>query len=223
MSRVASLFAWCAIGVAVSQAATITAGSAGSSKAGGSLVLASQQFSLSGPGFTFTGSGISDNGGPCTLSCGLGSTLRGSSIGNGPDGGISGNLTLNGVSQDYSFGPLSSGGVFISFSFDLVVPSINPLPPNCFNCSLVLTGPFTADALYHTGSTPLFEALGGGTASVTLLPLPPAQFVFVGQTFTFVPTPEAPPFLSLAAALFGLLAARLFAPLLSVHTQREKP
>lgn len=209
MSRPASILSLLVIGVAASRAATITNGSASSSVLSG-LSLASQNFSLSGPGFTVTGSGTSDNAGPCTLSCSPGDTLGFSSIGNGPDGGIAGTLTLNGVSQNYSFaGEIPKGALDISFFFDLVVP---PIPSSCLmSCTVVLTGPFTADLRMAFFNSPLpvdaLDAFGGGTATVDLVPLFPNHYFFVGQSFSFVPVPEPPPFPAMTIALAAMFVA----------------
>jgi hypothetical protein len=157
----------------------ITSGSA-------DVIPGSAQFSLFEPEVSFTGAGRS-TAGPCIIGCLPGTSVTGAiGVISSEDWGLSGTVTLDGVSHVYQFAPGLSGDALLEFSYVLPIPDVGAT-------TLSLTTPFTAGAFFSSPVLGLsLHMVGGGVATVNLELGPSSPFYTLQSAhYDFVsPVPE---------------------------------
>ncbi len=106
--------------------------------------LGSARFSLTGPGFLFTGGGGTSFMVPCSAfgPCVPGTTRGQSGDLSGEDRGLGGTLTLGGKTYPWAALPGLGPSARISFSHTFAIPMVGVDPPE----TLILTAPFTSSA-----------------------------------------------------------------------------
>lgn len=184
--------------------APITSGSA--SLLPGSPLLGAESFSVSGPGFSFTGSGINSayTCGPI-ITCPLGALIPASGTDlTSEDRGVTGNITIGSASENYIALPGLATSAGIMFNFSLTTPASNP--PS----TLILSGPFSAQAFFgdpnfQSGNTFVFNGQGIATFNLVLDQFLP-QYDLVSASFVFnVAEPGAGAVVAAALILFGIV------------------
>jgi hypothetical protein len=176
---------------------------------------ANESFSLTGPGFSFSGSGAV-SAPPCALNpCQLGTQIPWALAElSSEDRGVSGTIIIGSTSNDYFEGPGFPGGADIGYVFNFSTPATNP--PN----SLTLTGPFTATADFadpNIESGNLFSFTGSGTVTINLnlllfppqFSIPPAyELQSMHFAFSSVPEPGTGVVVLTGISLVGVLRFR---------------
>ena len=183
---------------------TITAGTA-------ILTPGQESFTLSGPGFSFTGSGpVSEY--PCgpVVACMAGAAIPSSPAAlDSNDRGVSGTITLGARFYDYMETPLSMGDASLTFAFDLIAPVTTP--PS----SPVLTAPFTAvaefdDVAFDPHNLYFFYGSGTVTVDLTSEGTPSGtRYYLQSMQFEFTSVPEPRPALLVFAVIVLSCLCRL--------------
>jgi hypothetical protein len=189
---------------------SITSGTADLTVNSGS---ASESFSLTGPSFSFAGSGEVTTY-PCSPSdpCSLGAQVPAALAElSSEDRGVSGTITIGSTSNDYLEAPGFPGGADIRYAFTLGTPATNPLN------TLALTGPFTASADFadpniESGTPFSFTGSGTVTINLSLLAFPPPSSIppayelqSMHFAFTGVPEPGTGAMALAALSVIGIL------------------
>jgi hypothetical protein len=126
-----------------------------------------ESFSLSGPGFSYSGSGVNSEFlcGPL-ISCIPGARIPSGNAGlSSADRGVFGGISVGSASFGFLELENSPGAAEIDFQFNMTTPGTNP--PS----SLILTGPFTGEAFFEDPrflSGELFFFQGQGVATINL-------------------------------------------------------
>lgn len=190
----------------------ITAGTADLIPSSPFSTMGSERFSISGPDFSYSGSAsqISPNYscGPI-LVCYPGSSIYGlgGDIGTQVGVPITGSITFQGESLDYTALPQSSDIAWLTLPFGgLNTPGSDP------NRNITITGPFHAAAVFrnadfHSNDLLQFEGQGWVTLNLTLFGNPDVCCRYALQSihFDFVDVPE-PNTAALVAALLLVCA-----------------
>jgi len=126
----------------VAEAVPITSGFAEITATDPGNDFGSAEFSVTGPGFSFTGSGQVGSLSPCSafFPCVPGTTELGASGISSEDRGLIGTFTFGGETFGYTALPGLITGASIDFSQTFAIPMVGVNPPE----TLLLTAPFTS-------------------------------------------------------------------------------